>query len=353
VRMGGQDSTGPRPVLYARRRMRRLALTLLGPVISVAAVVLAVRSVDLSDVAFKIANAQLPLLIPAVLLIAVGITLRSWRWQRLLPPDAVGGVPIHRIVPVLLVGYLGNTVLPARLGEAIRAFLLARREGLSSFEILGTALLERIIDLAVLALMAALAAITLGVPAWIVQLTVLAGVGGVGLVAALTFVGIGPVVRGLGRLMRHMPLAERGLAPLDRLGQGMGRRAVSQVLQASALSIPIWLTDTAICLFVAAALGIGIPPGGALLVIAIGALGTSVPSAPAYVGTFELAASAAGRAVGLDPASALSLAVVVHAVSLVPVAVAGAVSLVAIRAGNLVDLAGEARKERARPPSAG
>jgi glycosyltransferase 2 family protein len=70
-------------------------------------------------------------------------------------------VPVRRIVPVLLIGYLGNAVLPARLGEPIRAHLLARREGLSSALVFGTAVLERIIDLATLAIIAFAAALYL------------------------------------------------------------------------------------------------------------------------------------------------------------------------------------------------
>jgi hypothetical protein len=82
----------------------------------------------------------------------------------------------------------------------------------------------------------------------------------------------------------------------------------------------------------------------ALLIIGVGALGTSIPSAPGSIGTFELAASAAARAVGLAAPAALSLAIVVHAITLLPVALAGAAAMLAMGLGSLTEL-GRAAKE--------
>jgi uncharacterized membrane protein YbhN (UPF0104 family) len=99
--------------------MRRSLAGLLGPIISIAAIVLVLGSVNLAETVSAIARAQVPVLIPALILVAIGIGLRSWHWQRLLPAGEFV-IPVARIVPVLLIGYLGNSVLPARLGEPIR-----------------------------------------------------------------------------------------------------------------------------------------------------------------------------------------------------------------------------------------
>jgi uncharacterized membrane protein YbhN (UPF0104 family) len=117
--------------------MRRVALSLLGVLISAAAIFLVLRSVDVRGTLATMVHAWLVLLAAALPLIAIGIALRSWRWQRLLPADP-RRVPVLRIVPVLLIVYLGNAVLPARLGEPIRAYLLARRESFSSARVFGT-----------------------------------------------------------------------------------------------------------------------------------------------------------------------------------------------------------------------
>jgi glycosyltransferase 2 family protein len=310
--------------------------------ISLGAIVVVLRSVDLDQTAAALSHTNVLLLAPCILLVGAGIALRAWRWQRLLPMPEGRAVPVGRIVPILLIGYLGNTVLPARLGEPIRAYLLARREGLSSFEVLGTALIERIVDLCVLSVMAFVAAWAIAAPAWVVQLTGVAAAGSLVMILALTVVGLGPVVALLERATRrvHAPGAATLVVRLERFARGLGGQSQRiPVAQAAGLSIPIWLVDTTTCWLVAQSLGAGLSPASALLVIAVGALGTSVPSAPGYIGTYELAASAAARAVGLAAPAALSLAIVIHVVTLLPVALAGAASMLVIGSGSLLDLA--------------
>lgn len=330
--------------------MRRLALTAVGFAASAGALYFVARSVDLGAVAQAIGGAQPGPLVPALALVAVGIGLRSWRWQRLLPGGAER-VAVRRIVPVLLVGYLGNSVLPARLGEPIRAYLLARRERLSPAEVFGTAVLERIVDLATLAIMAFIAALALGAPAWVIQLVGIAALGGAAVVVVLAGIGLSPVVSRLHRLLGPRR-GERVIGPLERFARGIGgARGRRGVAEATAISVPIWLTDTAICWLVGQSLAIGLALPAALLVVAVGALGTSIPSAPGYVGTYDLAASSAARAVGVTAAPALGLAVVLHAVTLIPIAAAGAISLLLIGSGGLSDLARAAESPEGSSPA--
>jgi glycosyltransferase 2 family protein len=320
---------------------RRLAISLLGSLISLVAIVVVLRSVDLGQTAEALGHTRVLLLAPCIVLVGAGIVLRAFRWQRLLP--TVGrSVPLRRITPILLIGYLGNSVLPARLGEPIRAYLLARREGLSSFEVLGTALVERIVDVAVLSVMAFVAAWAVAAPPWVVQLTGFAAGGSFLVILALTVVGLGPAVRFLERLTHRVRVPGAGtiLVRLDRFAHGFGGQSQRiPIAQAAGLSVPIWVVDTSTCWLVAQSLGSDLSPASALLVIAVGGLGTSIPSAPGYIGTFELAASAAARAAGLAAPAALSLAIVIHVVTLLPVALAGTVAMLALGSGNLFNLA--------------
>lgn len=65
-------------------------------------------------------------LAPAVALYFVGQWLRAWRWQFLLA--SVASVPVRRLFVVVNIGYMANNLLPARLGELVRAAYLAHRE---------------------------------------------------------------------------------------------------------------------------------------------------------------------------------------------------------------------------------
>ena len=94
--------------------------------------------------------------------------LRTFRWQALLPlRDRRSAVPAPRVGMAMLVGYLGNTLLPARLGEVIRAALIARIEEIPSAAALGSVLLERVTDVFVLALLGLGAAAAVAAPSWV------------------------------------------------------------------------------------------------------------------------------------------------------------------------------------------
>ena len=333
------------PVHRMLSAVRRVAVGLLGLIVSIVAIVLSVRSVDLAEVARALSEANPAFLVAGIGLVGVGVVLRALRWQRLLVPVDNPPPDLRRITPVLLIGYLGNTILPARMGEPIRAYLLARREHLNGFEVFGTVLLERVLDVAVLAILAFAAAVWLDPPEWILQLTgVAAAVGGT-IVVVTTIIGAGAVQRWLDRLSSQASgLPARVAKAASRVLNGFAGAARRRPAgEATAITAVVWLVDAAICVLVAASLGSTLSLATGLLIVGVGALATSIPSAPGYIGTYELAASAAAQAVGLSPENALSLAILLHAVTLLPVVVAGIVSMIALEVGGLTSLAREAR----------
>jgi uncharacterized protein (TIRG00374 family) len=335
--------------------MRRFGASLLGVVISIAAILIVLQSVDVRETAQALADTDLARLLPAVGLVAAGVAVRSWRWQRLLIPIASRAIPVIRITPVLLVGYLANATLPARLGEPIRAYLVARRETLKGFEVFGTVLLERVLDLAVLAVMAYLAALAIDAPTWVTQVTGVAAAFGAVVLALLMLVGLGPLIRFLDRVAPriHQVYAKAVATRIAELAHGLGGRSRrTPTVEAGALTVVIWLIDTSICWLVVQSLGFEITPAAALLVVGVAALGTAIPSAPGYIGTYELAASAAAAAVGLDPPVALSLAILLHAVTFLPVVLAGAAVLVGLGVGSLSELARKAAESQQESPPA-
>jgi uncharacterized membrane protein YbhN (UPF0104 family) len=306
--------------------MRRAIFGFGGILISAGAVLLLATTVDLRSALGVLANAQWPPLAVALLVIAVQLTIRAFRWRLLLPSRADGRRPatLH-LVPVLLVGYLGNSVLPARLGELIRAYLVTRRERVLGAGALGSVVVERVIDVATLAVIAAMAAVLAAAPAWIVQGAAIAG--GIGL-AVLAVLMLG----GVAWLAARLP-ASSARRFLESFAQFAGRQPPVTIAVAAALSCVAWGLDAAIFFLVGQSLGLGLGYPTALLIGAVTVLGTAIPSAPAYIGTFELAAVAAGGALGLPSDRALALAVASHAITSVPIAVAGALSLAGMSLG--------------------
>jgi uncharacterized protein (TIRG00374 family) len=309
------------------------------------------HSVDLGACATVLSHANPIPLTACLAVIATQVVLRSIRWRLLLPPPPGGGhTKVTRIIPVLLVGYLGNAVLPARLGEPIRAYLIARREQLDAVEAFGSVVLERVVDTATLAVVACVAAVAVNAPSWIVQATAVAAIIGIAVTAALVVVGPGRLVRLTRRVVARLPLASRAepiLMRLDDFARGIDRPSRSiAVVVAAVVSAACWMLDATTFWLVAQSIGSPISPAAALLIGAVTVLGTALPSAPGYVGTFELAAATTAQALGIAAAPALALAVLAHAMTVLPTASAGAVSLVAMDA-RLGRLASDAAAERA------
>ena len=110
-------------------KLRETGLLLVGLLISAVSLAFLARSVDLGKTAQLIARASLGPLIAAMGIFLVSVVLRFVIWQTLLPPRSNGThVSAPTLAPILMVGLLGNAVLPARLGEVIRGYLVSRRE---------------------------------------------------------------------------------------------------------------------------------------------------------------------------------------------------------------------------------
>jgi len=83
-------------------------------------------------------------LLPALVIYLLGYYIRGWRWVVLLAP--VKKCRFNSLFPTLLIGFMMNNVLPARLGEFIRAYLNGKKENISSSASLATIILERLFD---------------------------------------------------------------------------------------------------------------------------------------------------------------------------------------------------------------
>ena len=97
-----------------------------GVVVSVVTLALLVLLVDRDELWHALKTANYLYLAPAIVLYFIGQWFRALRWRYLLSP--ISRISAMRLYPVIIIGYLANNVLPARLGEVVRAVYLARRE---------------------------------------------------------------------------------------------------------------------------------------------------------------------------------------------------------------------------------
>jgi uncharacterized protein (TIRG00374 family) len=311
---------------------RRGPLIALGVLVSVAATVLVIRNLDLARTLEIASKAEPPLLLAALALIVIQALVRAIRWQVLLPRAANGRrLPVTPVATAMLVGYLGNTVLPARVGEVIRAAVIARSQGISASAAFGSAVLERVVDVFVLALLGLAAATAISAPAWVGATSLTAAALGGGALIVISVIALAASRRTgePARLTKLISQLAAGGRILDRRGD---------VLIATVLTIGAWLLDAGVIWCVGRSIGIDLPPAGAMLVSVVAVLSTAIPTAPGYVGTFELAAVAAVGISGVTGETALAFAILAHVVAVLPLSIAGAVSLWLAGAPSLTDL---------------
>jgi glycosyltransferase 2 family protein len=294
---------------------------LLGVIGTVAAIAAIVLAVDVPKAIAAIPRFDAVWLVPALAALTLQMLLRATRWSKLLSVATGRPIRLRRILEPLLVGYLGNNVLPARAGEAVRTVLVARREGIGVGEVAATVITERVLDLITLVGVAAVAV-------WLAT----GGVGGVGV--GLIVVGVVGVA--VARIVSTQAL-RRGW--LDRLPDNklfglvrglitaMGRLPLSVLLMSAGFSLLAWGCDAVIVLSVGRAVGADLPVAAAIAIGAGAVIGTAAPAAPGYVGTFELAAIAGGAAVGVPAETVLPIALVYHLMGLVPISIAGAIAM--------------------------
>ena len=296
----------------------------LGVSISVVALFLVIRSVDLAAAWDALRGADLRWMAVLVGFVMADVCLRAVRWKVLLRPVAV--VSFRDSLSSLLVGYLANNILPARLGEVVRSHDLGERTGISRSTILGTVVVERVVDTVVVVSIAAVAILVMSIRG-VVASAVMVGAA----VTALLVMAIA-----LGIVAHRLPGAERVTAviaqrprihmALVRLRTGLAIAGnLRTMVVAVLLSIASW--SFTVLAFAAAAQAVGIQPtiGQAALLAAGTNLATAIPAAPGYVGTFELATVTIAASVGIAKSSALAFAVLLHVTTLLLTSVGGAI----------------------------
>lgn len=293
------------------------------------------RNADFAGVWAEVRRAEgLPILL------AIGVTLvtyalRAWRWQYLVQP--IGPSHFSNAFRATVIGFAASFLLPARAGEVLRPYLLARREGLSATATFATILFERLLDLITVLLLLGAFLLFFDPGLAIANPRVFAAlrVGALG-AAATAVVGLAIVAvlaghperlaRAAGRLERWLPSHVAALAAraVERLGEGMGiLRSPGALARATALSFPLWMSIAAGIWLVSLAFHITVPYTGSFLIMSVLVVGVAVPT-PGAIGGFHAAYQIAVTSFfAASQDQAVGAAIVLHAVSFLPVTFMG------------------------------
>jgi hypothetical protein len=220
----------------------------------------------------------------------------------------------------MMIGYLGNNVFPARMGEVLRIYALERTARVSKSRAAASIVLERGIDGLWLVVIVGLVSLMLPLPAVVRQVTVIAAPLFVALaiLIAASIWKSDRVMRGLtraaGRVSPGLGRAVGGV--LDRAVQGLSVLGKGSMLSnVLFITFVIWAIEAAAVMVATKAVGLELPWVGAWLLTAMLGLGAVIPAAPGGLGTYEFLAVSALGAFAVEPARALGFAVLLHLVT--------------------------------------
>jgi glycosyltransferase 2 family protein len=302
----------------------------LGLLISALFLWLALRGLKLGDVWQDIRQANYWWLIPSVTAYFVGVWARTWRWDYMLRP--LKHIPMARLFPVVVIGYMGNNVYPFRAGELLRSYVLRRREAVPMSASLATVVVERVFDGLVMLLFVFVALPLAPLPSETLQTTVIvASAGFFGAMILFFFMAAYPrqAMRLFGWLGARFLPERIGRPLLDFTGRFLtgldSLRSFGNVVMIFATSIVIWLLETVKYWFIMQAFPFDVSFFALMLMNGIVNLATTLPSAPGYVGTFDAPGIAVLVLYGVPDSIAAAYTLSLHAALWLPITLLGAV----------------------------
>ena len=299
----------------------------IGLIVSAAFLYWVTRQVeDFGEVVRHLGSADYRWIVPAMAAYFVGVWIRAIRWQVLLYP--IKRISVGRLFAVVAIGYMANDVLPARLGEVVRAYVLKERHGISRLSSLATIAVERMFDGAVMLVFVGIASLSMPFNDEVSAIFRIAGLVFIAAFLLLFLVVSSPALAN--RIARFVlaflpeSLRHKGRAPIDKILVGLASlQSVGSLATILGLSILAWSFEALMYLLIGIGFGLDIPPIGYLLTTGVINLGTMVPSSPGYIGTFEALGVLSLGFLGADSQQALSYVVVLHLALLLPITLLG------------------------------
>jgi uncharacterized membrane protein YbhN (UPF0104 family) len=259
--------------------------------------------------------------IPAYLLLGTVICvsawwLRGWRYHIILR-NLSYQVSTTASTACIFVSQTVNLIVPARLGDFVRVFILKHEYSVTYSEGVSSLVVERVFDIFTVALLGAVAVFfVVNVPAWFYTIIVLPLVAGVILFVLLLFGG-------------RFSSKNRYIAIILTILHEIKRASLSlkAIFVLGSSSVVIWLLDILVCVSVVMMFQQQIPLAIIVLAIVIGNLVKAIPLTPGGVGTYEITLAITFGLAGVDPAIATLIAIIDHLIKNLVTLAGGIVSI--------------------------
>jgi uncharacterized protein (TIRG00374 family) len=309
---------------------KKVILGILISIISIVLVYLSVREINLQDVSRALKKIQFSYVIFFILLVILMQWLRSYRWGVILQP--MEKIDQLSLFSVTSVGFLAIALIPARIGELARPYLIAKRSTIKMSSALGTILVERVLDGFSVLTIAVIVLLNTDLP----SLMIISSILFFSLTVAIFCCILGLIWRRekainiINKILSKFP--GKFAHKIDDIIHHFidGFQVITDIkllLYLFFLSALVWLVDVLAIYILLLAFGFTLPIMASFVVMIILIVGIAIPTAPGYIGNWHLACVLGLSFFSLAEAEALSFAVVYHFLSIALVILLGAIFL--------------------------
>jgi uncharacterized protein (TIRG00374 family) len=272
--------------------VRRRLNFLLGILISAFFVYLAFRRVQIREIYYSLKHANYLLILPNMAVVILTMVIRAERWRHLLEP--LGKFHLSRLFPSVMIGFMANNILPARLGEVVRAYSLGAKSGHSRSSIFASVVLERVFDSLVLLAMFWLVIMFIPFPSTVKKF------GHITLALNIILIAVLILLKRKTALLIKMALKMFFFLPsslMSKLEHIIGRFADGLsvfkhrgiLVTITSWSVVLWVLTAVSNYFVFMAFGMYPNIAASFILLLFVAAGVMLPSAPGFVGVFQAA----------------------------------------------------------------
>jgi glycosyltransferase 2 family protein len=297
-------------------------ITLLGFAISILFLYLSLKDIRLHDIWETLKRADLKYAFLPLLFIFGAASGASYRWARV----SGTGVHFHETLTALLIGLFINNVLPARIGELARGYVLSRKKDYSFTYAFSTVLVDRFFDLTGLLLLTFFFFPREQLPPRISQ--------GIYLIIGLAIVCIiGILVLSRerfanplsSRLMKvEKPFLTKFAGTILNIQENLKRiTSPLLILLCVAISFSTWFCMSLALYMVILALGVKIDFAYVPFVCALLNMGITIPSSPGYIGLYQFLLVYLLSLFGVPKYEAFAVSILYHASWYIPYTIIG------------------------------
>lgn len=300
---------------------------IIGVLISLVFLYLAFRKVDAVELWAALKGANYWWILPNVVLVILSMWMRAYRWKFMINP--IQKVGMRSLFSSVMIGFMANNVLPARLGEFVRAYSLGSKENISRSATFATIMIERIFDgFALLFILWLSLLMYPQLPAWVRRASNLFLLMNIATLAFLVLIEVKRAfaVKFFSFIFRILPssLSSKAEEIVEKFIGGLKVfRNVPSLLWILAWSIFLWVMVGISNYFIFLAFDQQPAVFASFILLGVVSLAVMLPSSPGFVGTFHAACVASFLILNLNEAVSRPFSIILHASQYIPITLLG------------------------------